>query len=76
MSMSIETRRLLVLITGITLAAILVIFGILGCVYKVTVSNNARDQAMVAACSASGGSWIVDGDTGECWQKALLFRGP
>jgi len=31
--------------------------------------GNAAKVGIIEACVSNGGSWVMDGRTGECWQK-------
>jgi hypothetical protein len=53
---------------------ILVTSAICAAIYLSVKDSNETTKSVVTACVSNGGSWILDGPDGECWQKDLLFQ--
>jgi len=54
--------------TIIIVALAVVVVAIVVAVIMTTKDGNAAKVGIIEACVSNGGSWVMDGRTGECWQ--------
>jgi flagellar basal body-associated protein FliL len=52
----------------------LVTAAICAAIYLSVKDSNATTREVVNSCVSNGGSWIIDGADGECWQRDMFFK--
>jgi hypothetical protein len=67
-----KSTRLGYIIFGATTAIVITVISVV--IFLSIQDSNRSTEAIVTACVSNGGSWILDGTDGECWQKDLMFQ--